>query len=153
MLRTGETYMSQELVTQVEEIRKEVEKINEILKSSKISELCSKLEAYAEALDAVINEKHYMFKLHFSITSYSHAGREYKIQIYVDSEHIYTLYVPLGTSVDALFEKIFTSQEVRNELTNKIHKTLIEIAKEIADKADLVKRIKEIEERLEEEDP
>jgi len=52
-----------------------------------------------------------------------------------------------------MFEKIFTSQEIRNELVNKIYRILAELASEIASKADIVQRIKEIEERLVEEDP
>jgi hypothetical protein len=144
----------QELVTQVvEEIRKEVEKINEILRETKIEELCKKLRAYANALDAVINEKHYAFKLHFSITSYSHAGREYAVRLYVDNEYIYTVHVEPGTTIDALFEKVFTSEDVRNDIVKRIHGTLVEVAKEIADKADIIERIRSIEERLEEEDP
>jgi hypothetical protein len=158
ILRAGEKNMSQEqvetkLVEQTTSIVEIVKKINEILKSSKISELCGKLEAYSKALEAIMNKRHYMFELHFSITSYAHAPDEYKVNLYVDNEHVYTIYVPLNTTIDAMFEKIFTSQEARNELVNKIHKTLAEISEEIADKADLVKRIKEIEERLEEEDP
>jgi hypothetical protein len=130
-----------------------IKKINEVLKHSTLHELCSKLDAYAKALDAVINKKHYMFELHFSIISYAHAPSEYKVNLYVNDIHVHTVYVPLGTTIDAMFEKIFTSQEIKSELVKKIHETIAEIAEEIAGKADLVERVREIEERLEEEDP
>jgi N-glycosylase/DNA lyase len=150
--------MSQEqieakLVEQTTSIVETVKKINEALKDTRISELCGKLDAYAKALDAVINKKHYMFKVHFSIVGYAYAGTEYAIRLYVDNEHIYTVYVPLGTTIDAMFEKIFTSQEIKSSVVSKIHDTLADLASEIAGKANLVERIKSIEERLEEEDP
>jgi DNA repair exonuclease SbcCD ATPase subunit len=142
-----------ELVEQATSIVEIVKKINETLKDTRISELCGKLDAYSKALDAVINKKHYMFELHFSTVAYAHAGSEYKIRLYVDNEHVFTVYVPLGTTIDAMFEKIFTSQEIKSEIVKKIHDTLAELASEIAEKADIIQRIKEIEERLEEEDP
>jgi glutamate-1-semialdehyde aminotransferase len=150
--------MSQEqietkLVDQTTSILDVVKKINEALKDTRISELCEKLNAYAKALDALVNRKNYMFELHFSIVAYTHAGSEYRIRLYVDNEHVLTAYVPLGTTIDAMFEKIFTSPNYKEELVDKIHGTLTELAREITSKADIVQRIKEIEKRLEEEDP
>jgi uncharacterized protein YqgV (UPF0045/DUF77 family) len=150
--------MSQEqieakLVEQSTSIVEVIKKINEALKDSKISELCEKLSAYSKALDALINKKHYMFELHFSIVAYAHAGSEYRINLYVDDEYIHTVYVPLGTTIDAMFEKIFTSQEIRDSVVKKIHDTLVDLAEEIASKADIVKRVEELEELVREDDP
>jgi len=137
------------LVEQITEVAEVIKKVNEALKDSEIDVLCKRLDAYGKALNAVIKKKHYMFKLHFDIVTYS----EYKIQLYVDDEYVYTVYVPLGTTIDALFEKVFTSQGIKTELTNKIYDVLSELAREIADKADIVRRVEEIEKRLREDDP
>ena len=146
--------MSQEqVVEQTTSIIEIVKKINEILKSSKISELCNKLYAYAKALDAVINKKHYVFEVQFELISSMYAGSEYRVRLYVDSEQIWSISIDTDATIKAMFEKIFTSQEIRNELVNKIYRILAELASEIASKADIVQRIKEIEERLVEEDP
>jgi len=146
--------MSQEqteakLVEQTESVVEIVKKINEALKDTRIAELCEKLRSFANALDAVIKKKHYVFKLHF----YAYSSSEYKVQLYVDDEHVYTTYMPIDTQINAMFEKIFASQTMKEDLVGKIHEILSEIAKEIAEKANLIQRIKEIEERLEEEDP
>jgi len=147
---SGEGDMSQEqLVEQTTSILETVRKINEVLKDTKVSELCEKLKAYARALDAITNKKHYMFNVHFSKL----ANQEYKVQLYVDGEHIYIVYIPHDASVDTMFERIFALQEIRDHVVSKIHDTLVDIAHEIADKANIVQQIKEIEERLREEDP
>jgi len=147
---SGEGDMSQEqLVEQTTSIVETIKKINETLKDTRISELCEKLKAYAHTLDAITNKKHYWFEVHFSKL----ANGEYKIELYVSGEHIYTVYVKSDTAVDAMFESIFAMQEIRDHVVSKIHDTLVDIAHEIADKANLVERIKEIEERLREEDP
>jgi hypothetical protein len=143
----------EELVKEAISITEIVKKINEVLKDSKIDGLCRKLDSLAKALDAVVNKKHHMFELHFSVTSYTYAGREYAVRLYVDGEYIYTAYAEPNTTIDAMFEKIFTSEEIKSEIVRKIHETLAELASEVASKANLVERIKEIEERLEEEDP
>jgi hypothetical protein len=147
---SGEGDMSQEqLVEQTTSILETVRKINEALKDTKISELCEKLEAYAKALDAIVNRKHHMFTLHFAKIGHN----EYKIGLYADDVYIYTIYVQHDVTIDSLFESIFTNQELRNKLINDIYETLSEIAHEVAERADLVKQIKEIKQRLEEEDP
>jgi hypothetical protein len=148
-----ETKTEVELIKQAASIVEVVKKINEALKDTRISELCEKLNAYAKALDALVNRKNYMFNLQISIVGYAHAGTEYAIRLYVEKEHIYTVYVPLNTTIDAMFEKIFTSQEIKSSVVSKIHDTLADLADEISRKANIVKLVKEIEERLEEEDP
>ena len=142
--------MSQEkpLVEQVESTIEVIKKINEVLKDSEIDALCKRLDAYGKALNAIINKKHYMFELHFDIVS-----SEYRIQLFVDGEYIDTVYVPLGTTINALFEKIFTSEEIKAKLTNNIYEVLAELAREVAEKSNLVERVKELERRLVEEDP
>jgi len=136
------------LVEQVEAVTEIVRKINETLKDSRINELCKRLDAYGKALNAIINKKHYMFELQFDIVS-----SEYRVQLFVDGEYIDTVYVPLGTTINALFEKIFTSEEIKAKLTNNIYEVLAELAREVAEKSNLVERVKELERRLVEEDP
>jgi 2-hydroxy-3-keto-5-methylthiopentenyl-1-phosphate phosphatase len=150
--------MSQEqveakLVEQTTSIVETIKKINEALKDTRISELCEKLYAYAKALDAIVNKKHYIFELQFELVGTAYAGMEYIVRLYVGNEQISSISIDTDATIKAMFEKIFTSQEMRSHIVNTIHKTLAEIAEEIAEKADLVERIKEIEERLEEEDP
>ena len=147
---SGEGDMSQEqLVEQTTSIVETIKKINETLKDTRISELCEKLKAYAHTLDAITNKKHYWFEVHFSKL----ANGEYKTELYVSGEHIYTVYVKCNTTIDAMFDNVFGSQEIKSEVVERIYKTLAEIADEISSKADLVERIKSIEEKLEKEDP
>jgi len=144
-----ETKVETKLVEQTESIVELVKKINETLRESKISELCKKLYAYGRALDAIVNKKHYMFELQFSVVGYN----EYRVQLHVDNEYVGTVYVPLNTTVDAMFEKIFNNQELRERLVSEIYETIAELAEEIASRANLVERVREIEKRLVEEDP
>jgi hypothetical protein len=158
ILRAGEKNMSQEqveakLVEQTTSIVEIVKKINEALKDTRISELCKKLDSYRRALDAIVNKKHYIFELQFELVGTAYAGMEYRVRLYVNDEQIWSISIDTDATIKAMFEKIFTSQEMRSHIVNTIHKTLAEIAEEIADKADLVKRVREIEERLVEEDP
>jgi len=141
------------LVEQTTSIVEIVKKINEALKDTRISELCKKLDSYRRALDAIVNKKHYIFELQFELVSFTYTGSEYRVRLYVDSEPIWSTSIETDATIKAMFEKIFTSQEIISHIVYTIHKTLAEIAEEIADKADLVKRVREIEERLEEEDP
>jgi len=142
--------MSQErLVEQTTSILETVRKINEVLKDSKIAELCEKLNAYSATLDAIVNRKHHTFTLHFAKIGHN----EYKVGLYADDVYIYTIYVQHDVTIDSLFESIFANQELRNKLINDIYETLSEIAHEIADKANIIEQVKRIEERLKEEDP
>jgi hypothetical protein len=150
----GETAVSEaKLAGETTSILETVEKINEALRDTRISELCAKLKAYARALDALVNKKHHWFDLQFVVNVYQYAGSDYRVNISVNGELISSITVGRNATVDTVFERIFTSQEVKSEVVDKIYKTLAELVSEIASKANLVERIKEIEKRLEEEDP
>jgi hypothetical protein len=150
--------MSQEqveakLVEQTTSIVETIKKINEALKDTRISELCEKLYAYAKALDAIVNKKHYIFELQFELVGTAYAGMEYIVRLYVGNEQISSISINTGATLKEMFEKIFSSQEIRDYVVGKIYRILAELAEEVANKADVIQRIKEIEERLVEEDP
>jgi len=146
--------MSQEqLVEQAISVIEIVRRINEVLKDSEIAELCRRLDSYATALDAVVNKKYHWFDVQFVLVSTAHAGTDFTVRLYVKGEYIYSISVERNTTIEQMFEKVFSSQELKTELTNRIYDILSEIASEIASKANIVQRVKELEERLREEDP
>jgi predicted house-cleaning noncanonical NTP pyrophosphatase (MazG superfamily) len=146
ILVAGEKDMSQ---SRVEETISEIERINEVLKDSKIGELCDILDAYGRALRALVEKRPDRFDIMFI----AHADRSYTVKLFVGNEEISYMSVNGNTTINDMFERIFSSQEIKDKVVTMIHKTLAEIAIEIAEKADLVRRVKEIEEKLKEEDP
>jgi hypothetical protein len=140
--------MSQEEV--VTKILEEIKKINEVLKDEKISELCRELRARAGALEAINKKYPSTFTLRFV-----RGGDVYYADIYVDNVKIAYLQCNSNTTLDKMFEELFSSEEIRASLLHEIHNTLAELAKLVAEKADAYERLKKIEEELGEleEDP
>ena len=132
----------------VEEIVDMVRQLNETLKDSRIDELCKRLDALATALDALANRKHHWFDMYFTASA-----EMFNVKLHVKGEYIGSLSVEKSITAEQLFERIFGSQELRDDVIKRIHETLTELAREVAEKSNLVERLKEIEKRLREEDP
>jgi len=130
----------------VEEIVDMVRQLNETLKDSRIDELCKRLDALATALDALANRKHHWFDMYFTASA-----EMFNVKLHVKGEYIGSLSVEKSITVEQLFERIFTSN-IKENLVSEIHKTLAELTAEVADKANIIQKVKELEKRLAKED-
>jgi hypothetical protein len=126
-------------------IIEELKKINEVLKDSRIDDLCSELYAYARTLEAVVTSDTDILHLRFH---YNLDGT-YTVYLIVNEYYTGEVYVENTRSISDLFKTIFGSQELKESLVKKILGVLVEVSKEIASKADLVERVKRLEEVVE----
>ena len=129
----------------IDEIKDEIKKINEMLKDSRIADLCDELNAYARTLEAILIKDSDILHLRFH---YDLAGG-YVVYLVVNGYYTGEVYVENTKSISDLFKTIFESQGLRESLVKNISRILVEVSKEIASKADLVERIKRLEETIE----
>jgi hypothetical protein len=133
-----------ELLKSTGAIVEEVKKIKEVLKEWKIDVLCDELDAYAQALNAVVNKDTDPLMLNFH---YDMAGN-YVVYVYSKGFNVGRVFVSTETSIKDLLNVVFNSEELKKKLVKDILRIISVIASEIAEKANLVERIKSLERAL-----
>jgi hypothetical protein len=136
------------------EIMEEVRKINEVLRNSRISELCDKIYCLSRSLYKLAERMYDAFDVLFFKPLVFKEGEIIQtnvlvVQLYSCSEKIHEVKVDENTTIAELFNKIFESEEIRKRLLDEMQVVLHEIVREIALSADLVRRIEEIESKVE----
>jgi hypothetical protein len=139
---------------EVMEIIKEVKKLNEVLRNSRISELCDKVYCLSRSLSKLAGRMYDAFDILFFKPLIFEAGQEKQVstlivQLYACNVKIHEIRVDEGITIVELFNKIFESEDIKKQLLSDIYVALHEIIREIALSADLVRRIEEIERKVE----
>jgi hypothetical protein len=144
------------LLSIVTKIVEEVKKLNEVLKNTRISELCSKVYCLSKSLRKLAERDYDAFDILFFKPVIFEAGKEIRtstltVQLYSCSKKVYEIKVDESITIAELFNKIFDeSKNIEEQLLSEIYATLHELVREIALSADLVKRVEEVERKVEE---
>jgi hypothetical protein len=138
------------------DIIEEVKKINELLRNSRISELCDKIYCLSRSLDKLAERLNYdAFEILFFKPVVFEAGEvkptsEVVVHLYSCNIKVYEMRVDENTTITELFNKIFTVDEIKERILSKMYAILHEIVREVVLSADLVRRVEEIESKIEE---
>jgi Zn-dependent oligopeptidase len=114
----------------VNELKAKTDEINSVLKNSKIDYLIRNLETLSYALGSIIGQKKQAFKLRLDPS-------ERNIEVYVDEIYITDIAVNDNTTIQQVFEKLFTTEEIKLRLANKIYEKISELANEISRSANI----------------
>lgn len=137
-----------ELVEMAKGLIEEVNKINEMLKDSKISELCDEVYVYARALEDSLEGK-------ISIFAFRIEGGTIHIYDIFRADRPIELWSGLlpeaSTNVIEMLKSLVSSEGFRVEVMKKMLKTINALGAELANKADIVRKVRELEERLRED--
>ena len=148
--------MSEKLEEKLEEIAKEVEEINKVIGSSKISELCDKLYCLSRSLRKLAEGINYdAFEILFFKPVRIESGElkpteEVTVHLYSCGVKVYEMRVSEKITIAELFLRIRENEEIRRRLLDEMQIALHEIVRETVLKADLVRRIEEVERKIEE---
>jgi hypothetical protein len=137
------------LVEMAKSLVEEVKKINEILRDSKIDELCDEIYVYAGALGDSLEGKISTFAFRIE------GGTIYVYDIFRASGPIelWSARIPESTDIIEMLKNLISSEAFRVAVVEKMLKTISVLGKELATKADIVRKVQELEEKLREEDP
>jgi len=137
-----------ELVEMAKGLIEEVNKINEMLKDSKISELCDEVYVYARALEDSLEGKISIFAFRIergTIHIYDIFRADRPIELWSG------LLPEASTNVIEMLKSLVSSEGFRVEVMKKMLKTINALGAELANKADIVRKVRELEERLRED--
>jgi FMN phosphatase YigB (HAD superfamily) len=134
-----------EVLKNASSIRDEVKKLNEVLKDSRIAVLAEELDAYAGALYSIVTKSTDYIKLEFHYDQ----ARNYKVYVISKGYYIGSLLISESASIRDLFNAIFTSSELREKILTEIFAIISKLASEVAERADLVERVRRLEEIVE----
>jgi len=126
----------------IQDIKAKVNEINEILKDTKIEMICKQLETLADALKAVVSEAKYAFTLQLNCT---------ERYVSVNYRDLLVAYLEVNpeTTISEIFKKLFTQSYTKEQLAEKIYRTISELADELAQKANIVKQLRELQQQVE----
>jgi hypothetical protein len=133
-----------EVVEMAKSVVEEVKKINEILKDTRISKLCDEISAYAKALERAVHG----FIIDFAYRFYGDNVAVYDIFSADRPIELWTGALPSGQDIAAVLRTVVTSDAFKGEVMRKMLLAIAELGKELADKADIVRRVEELEKRL-----
>jgi hypothetical protein len=143
----AEKEVTKNIVEVTKNIVEEVKRINELLKSSAIGKLCEELYALAASLEESLERMivHFAFRIE--------GGTIYVYDIFRASEplELWSARIPETPNIVDALRGLVSSEEFRVELVRKILKTIAMLGKELAEKANVVRKVQELEERLRED--
>lgn len=141
----------------LDKIVKEIEEINKVLKNTRISELCNRLYCLSKSLKKLELTEGFnydSFELLFFKPVIIEGGEivptsEVTVHLYSCGVKVGEIKVSEDTTIAELLLRIRENEEIRRRLLDEMQIVLHEIIREIVLRADLVRRVEEVENKIE----
>jgi F0F1-type ATP synthase delta subunit len=132
------------VLDKIEEVRKSLDEISNILKDEKLNELIEKLNEYAKTLQHYVDKNAAAFSIGiYYITDDS-------ISVTVSREHYaYVIRkLPKNVQLIEIYRMFFDDNNALNELISHVVYALANVALEVGEKANVFRKLREIEATL-----
>jgi predicted RNase H-like nuclease (RuvC/YqgF family) len=132
-----------DVLNTLNEIKAKINEINNILNDTKIATVCEILDILGEGLRAILERNKTKFHLQMDYN-------ERSLNIYVRDIYIASIDVEETTTLKEIYEKLFSSDEIRQRIVEKIYDKIAELATILSWRADVIRELRNVEREIEE---